>query len=229
SESALRINFKLESLERTCPHIFSQEIHGRKFLQIIYIIQLYVSLDYKTLLEPKNNNASLQRMMKTELATDDLLMIQLEQLLLGLNCAQPIEHNNSHVAWLLFESFINTIHLPFIFKKVVHINYSLTLNTRWTNEILGMLPLAYGLAYISVLTMFFVRRLKFIILEKYHNKVQKNTKFFLSTYESLEENLQLSQLSQHIFLVFGHHLTSAQQIWSTTILLLKYTYLEIED
>ncbi|KAL5671386.1 hypothetical protein ACJX0J_015692, partial [Zea mays] len=46
----------------------------------------------------------------------------------------------------------------------VHINYSLTLNTRWTNEILGMLPLAYGLAYISVLTMFFVRRLKFIIL-----------------------------------------------------------------
>ncbi|KAL5659272.1 hypothetical protein ACJX0J_032435, partial [Zea mays] len=49
-------------------------------------------------------------------------------------------HNNSHVAWLLLLVFGST------------------------NEILGMLPLAYGLAYISVLTMFFVRRLKFIIL-----------------------------------------------------------------
>ncbi|KAL5647365.1 hypothetical protein ACJX0J_041720, partial [Zea mays] len=79
------------------------------------------------------------------------------QLLLGLNCAQPIEHNNSHVAWLLThklflsdDPFLSFLHGLF-----------------WTNEILGMLPLAYGLAYISVLTMFFIRRLKFIILEKY--------------------------------------------------------------
>ncbi|KAL5664659.1 hypothetical protein ACJX0J_024767 [Zea mays] len=78
------------------------------------------------------------------------------QLLLGLNCAQPIEHNNSHVAWLLTHKLFLSDD-PFL-------SFYITLNTRWTNEILGMLPLAYGLDYISVLTMFFVRRLKFIIL-----------------------------------------------------------------
>ncbi|KAL5673003.1 hypothetical protein ACJX0J_017309, partial [Zea mays] len=92
----------------------------------------------------KGRNGGAEYIYKEVMKGPKILIVTsiiIVQLLLGLNCAQPIEHNNSHVAWLLLLVFGSTI----------------------LNEILGMLPLAYGLAYIYK-HICGVWTLKFIIL-----------------------------------------------------------------